>query len=193
MSDDTKRPVELLDSGDVVQNKKGKQTHLAKFEVETGALEFDSDEISQKYREEIISAIQDDEEKTGSSGLFVKSYSIKGREKVSPSPKAPPCPTPKSVLGDKDPAVVKWYFKYDLPQAIIRYRVHTDKNGDPITSQVRRVTKVPREDPATGAIDFEHAKVEETDEGIIADRATCLTFLPTDIVGAAVAGGGDES
>jgi len=183
MSTETAKPAfELLEDGTVVQNRKGKATTLAKFDEDTGHLEFASDDADIKFREQIIRAINEDTEGNRSKAT-IKSFSIAGREQDEPSRNEPPKPKGSKALGDKTPEVVEWYHTYRLQEFYVRYGVLLDKSGQPIRKHCLRREKELGENPLTGQIE-QVERIVEDKRGYLATRATHLTFLKTEVVGA---------
>jgi hypothetical protein len=172
---------ELLDNGDVVQNKKGKATVLANYDSEVGHLEFASEQADSSFRAQITRAILEDSDGV-TTGNRIASYGIKGREADEIRKNEPAKPKASKMLGDKTPEVVEWYFKWRPQEAYARYGVKL-KNGEPITAHCKRKEQGLAENPATGLIEMIDKHIEEK-KGIIATRATHMTFLKEEIVGA---------
>lgn len=170
---------EMIESGDIVQNKKGKQTVVATFD--DGHLEFASEQFDKKYREQVQRCVEQDTEGVV-TGKRVESYGIKGRERDEISPKEPPRPNADRNLGDKTPAVVKWFFKWRPQEAYVRYRVELDSEGSPVIAHCRRSETRIGENPKDGTVQQKEV-ITESETGIIALRATELTFLRAEIVG----------
>jgi hypothetical protein len=172
---------ELLDNGDVVQNKKGKATILANYEADAGYLEFVSEQADASFRAQITRAILEDSEGV-TTGNRIASYGIKGREADEIRKNEPPKPKASRMLGDKTPEVVEWYFKWRPQEAYVRYGVKL-KNGEPVTGHCKRKEQGLGENSTTGLIEMIDKHIEEKN-GIIANRATHMTFLKQEIVGA---------
>lgn len=172
---------ELLDNGDVVQNRKGKATILAHYDDVEGRVEFESADADEKYRAQIIRAITEDTEGNLNQNVIV-TYAIKGREVDEIKKNEPPMPKATKRFGDKTPAVVEWYFKWRPQEAYARFGVLLDKDGQPVTAHCRRIERTIEENPNTGLVEqVEH--VIESQNGIIARRATHMTFLAEEKVG----------
>ena len=56
------------------------------------------------------------------------SFGIKGKED-KPAEDEPEMPKANPQLGDMDPKLVQWYYKYRRNEFIVRYGVILDKNG----------------------------------------------------------------
>lgn len=186
---------QLKEDGDVVFNKKGQSTLLAKYDEERGLLIFESFEIDQKYRAQIIRAITEDAMTGEQTGKTVKGYRIAGRPKDIVKKNEPPQPRKSPVLGDKTPEFVKWLFKWRPQAAYARYGVLLDSNDEPRTAHCRRVERgllLPDTGKAMeiGAEGKDVLGLTEIDreDGILALRATCMTFTTKEIV----RGEGDE-
>jgi len=171
---------ELLDNGDVVQNKKGKATVLANYDSEAGYLEFVSESADANFRPHVTRAILEDSDGV-TTGNRIASYGIKGREADEIRKNEPPKPK-QNWLGDKTPEIVEWYFKWRPQEAYARYGVKL-KNGVPVTAHCKRKEQNFAENPLTGLVEMVDKHIEEKN-GIIATRATHMTFLKENIVGA---------
>ena len=191
-------PFEITDDGTIVRNYKGKKTVLGHYDEESKHLEFESKEISIKFRPQILTAIGTDNEGTQSSGRTVRSMSIKGQKREEPKADIPPRPKMDPLLGQATPAVVEWYFKYKPQEAYVIYGVKLDKNGEPIRKNVRRKIvevvdnrdsdddnlesiKVGAKSWTKGPI-VQGTRVIEEKNAIIASIATHMTFLPEEAV-----------
>lgn len=190
MSDEeVKKPqFELRDDGEVHFNKKGQSTLLAKYDHERGRLTFESFAIDQKYRSQIIRAVTEDAMTGEQTGRRIKGYAIVGRPKDVLKRNEPPQPRKSPVLGDKTPEFVRWMFKWRPQAAYARFGVLLDSNAEPKTAHCRRIERGLIL-PDTGKnLEMGDGKdvlgVTEIDkeEGILALRATCMTFLTTEIV-----------
>lgn len=171
---------------------------VARYNKATGNLEFATREFSTKYYAQVVSRIGSVAKGTQPSGNQIRTISIEGGAPHKIEKDAPPRPR-MSKLGDCTPAVVEWFFRYDLPQAIIRYGVYTDADGNPVRAKCRRIVKaiVDRRDlddrdltpqrsgpksEIKGPIAEESELIEQSD-GIVARRPTVLTFTPKEVVG----------
>jgi hypothetical protein len=171
---------ELLDNGDVVQNKKGKATVLANYDSEVGHLEFTSESADANFRPHVSRAILEDSDGV-TTGNRIASYGIKGREADEIRKNEPPKPK-QNWLGDKTPAIVEWYFKWRPQEAYARYGVKL-KNGVPVTAHCKRKEQGLGENETTGLVEMIDKPIEQK-EGIIATRGTHMTFTKEEIVGA---------
>lgn len=185
-----KPTIELLDNGDVVLNKRGKSTVIATFDAEAGHLEFTSEKNDVDFRELAVRYIQEDESGTVSTGVVVKSFGVKGRRVDAKDEDLPPIPKTKDGLGDKSPKVVEWYFKHKPQEAYVRYGVKLDEKGKPILRHCKRKnikweevytdTKGNRlMEPAMDYVEY----IDENEQGMVARRATHMTYLETDVIG----------
>lgn len=191
--DDVKKPqFELTDEGNVVRNHKGKAILLATFMDESGdeegvdeynVITFESDAIDAKYRAQIIRCIVETTEGE-LTGNVIHSYRIKGRPVDERKKNEPPMPKFNKMLGDKDPARVKWYFKWRPQEAYVRYGVLLDKSEEPQTHLCARAEQgLVQPDNGKPLKVFGNGQdalstvVIVAEEGILARRATCMTFL----------------
>lgn len=188
---DLKKPdFELTEEGEVVMNKKGKATVLATYDSESGHLEFVSEKADRDFRPQVQRAIMEDVDGVATQNK-IKSYGIKGHERDEPSLKEPPKPKASKLLGDKTPAVVEWYLRWRPQEAIARYGIELDANGEPRRAHCMRKEKRIEESANTGQVgQVEH--IVEREDGIIATRQTHLTFLRSEIVGAEAEGEAEE-
>ena len=209
MSDATKSsPFELMEDGKIVRNYKGKQTVLGHYDEEAKHLEFENKETSIKYRSQILTVIGADGEGTHTSGRTIRTMSVKGEKRDEPKANIPPRPKMDPNLGDATPALVEWLFKYYPKDAYIRYGVKLDGNGEPIRAAVRRKLveivdnrnsdddnleeiKVGAKSWTKGPI-TQGARIISQEDGIIASRATHMTFLPEEAVNYQPGVEGDE-
>lgn len=181
-TDSTQKPqFELLENGNVVMNRKGKPTLLALYDEQDGHLQFESTSIDEKYRTQIQRCILEDTEGV-LTGNKITSYGIKGRDRDEIKKGEPPRPKQNKNLGDKTQAVVDWYFKWRRNEFYARYGVQLDGNGEPVTAHCRRAEKRIEVDENTGMVGQVEYVVEKED-GIIATRATHLTFTRLERVG----------
>lgn len=181
---------QLRDNGEVHRNKKGKSQLLAKYDEETGILTFESFSIDQKYRMQICRAVMENWESGELTGNPIKAYAIAGRPVDTIKPGEPPPPKKNKMLGDKTPEYVKWLKRW-RPQAFYaRYGVLLDSNGEPQIAECFRMEQgllkpagaKPLEigDRAQDALG---QTITEKEDGILAMRATCLTFTKKEVVG----------
>jgi hypothetical protein len=190
-TDSTQKPqFELLDNGNVVQNRKGKPTLLALYDQDDGHLQFESTSIDEKYRTQIQRCILEDTEGV-LTGNKITSYGIKGRERDEIKKGEPPRPKANKNLGDKTQVVVDWYFKWRKQEFYARYGVRLDSNGEPVVMHCRRKELRIEVDEATGMVGQVEYIIEKED-GMIATRATHLTFTKLEVVGSDEAGEEEE-
>lgn len=190
--------VKFSTNGDLSTTQDGLTTLIAHYEKKTGILEFTTKENSVSFYTQVISRISTINNGKHPSGNIIRTIRVKGDPDAVPLPKNAP-PRPKlGPLGDSAKEYVAWMLKYDLPQAIVRYGIYTDENGEPIKKEVQRVFEklvdnrsrddnrlVPRptgNGQTKGPVDNE-LSTKEYEEGIIARRATELTFTPSEVVG----------
>lgn len=172
---------ELLDDGSVIQNHKGRQIVLAKFDTNDGFCEFENLMFDKKFREQVTRAITENTSGDKSNNVITE-YGIKNRPRDKKKENEPECPKPTRLLGDKTPGIVSWYFRWRPQAAYVRYGVELDKAGEPIVVHGRRDELRYEEDPKTGGVKEMLASTEKTD-GFLARRATHLTFLQSEVVG----------
>ena len=195
----TEAQVRLKKTGDLVQRIDGTEVVVAHYDRASGHLEFATKEASVKLYQQVTARIGTVNQGKEPSGLIIRSFGVKGeaRSDVAHAPRRPKL----GPLGDASEDVVEWYLKYDMPQAIIRYGIFTDKDGNPIRRPVRRVLEstVDARDEAEddqlpwikkggkGTQEktpvYREQEVVNKPDGIIARRATQLTFAPNEVVG----------
>lgn len=190
MSDEQKKPkFELRDDGEVHLNSKGNSQLLAKYDPQTGILVFESFEIDQKYRTEITGAIIENPHTGELSGNRIRAYAIYGRPVDRARAGEPPPPKRDKMLGDKTPAYVRWLYKWRPQRFYARYGVFLDSNGEPTRAPCIRIEQgfliaagaKPTEigDRAMGAMGHQ---ITETEDGMLAVRATVLTFTKGEVI-----------
>lgn len=202
--------VTFLKNGDLVQEIEDVKTVVAHFDRKSGHLEFTEQPYATKLVKQVTSAIGTTNKGTQSSGLIIASMGVKGMERDQPKGKVPPKPKRDPQYGDQTEALVKWYFKYYPHEAYIRYGVFLDENGEPMVRKVKRKTTeiIDDRNGEYGLEDQNEGKgarvgpkawekgpigqvvTQEVTEGIIARRATCMTYAPVEVVGGF--DGGDE-
>ena len=190
--------VVLKRSGDLTIKEDGQDTIIAHYEQKSGYLEFTTKENSVRFYNQVTTRLGTVSNGTLPSTNVIRSIGIKGerRPDMANAPKRPRM----GPLGDAGEEVVQWYLTYDLPQAIVRYGIYCDDKGQPIKKKVRRVlesTSDLRESHTDDEIDAvkdgpgtkskapvkRERELIEKDDGIIARRATALTFVPQEVVG----------
>jgi len=201
-------PFELTEDGKIVKNYKGKQTILGHYDEETNHLEFENKEISIKYRSQILTVIGADGEGTHASGRVVRTMGVKGEKRDEPKANIPPRPKMDPKLGEATPVVVEYYFQHKPKEAYVRYGVKLDANGEPVRAAVRRKIveiidnrnsdddnleeiKVGAKSWTKGPI-TQGARIITQEDGIIASRATHMTFLPEEAINYQPGVEGDE-
>ena len=133
--------VRLKKNGDLVQRVDGSEVTVAHYDMATGRLEFSSREYSVKLYRQVTDRIGTVDKGTQPSGLVIKSIGIKD-EPVLPSDSSVP-PRPRmGPEGDGTPALVDWYVRHHLPEAIIRYGIYVDAHGKPLRKKVERTIEV---------------------------------------------------
>ncbi len=189
-TESTQKPqFELLENGNVVQNRKGKPMLLAIYTPEDGHLQFESPAIDEKFRTQVQRAVLENTEGE-LTGNKITSYGMKGRPRDKANPNEPPKPKQDKNLGDKTQKVVDWYWKYRRQEFYVRYGVLLDGRGEPVTANCRRVEKRIETDPNSGLVGQKEYVIEKED-GIIATRATHLTFTRAEVVGGDQEGEGE--
>ena len=201
------------ENGKVLRNIGGVDQVCAVFNEKTGRLEFQDEDAAYKLREGIFSAIgtTGDKSHPKDSGRVIKSIALKGVAEDLPTPGEPKRPSPGNFLGDCRPSLVRWMFEYRPHEAYIVYRVRMDKSGKPVRADVRRKRYLHGDagSPAEvgegykrgssgswlttsaqgGAeVDADGNRLfvyESYKNQIIAGRATCMTFLPNEVIGGA--------
>lgn len=202
--------VELLEDGRIVQNKKGKQTLLATYDADTENLEFESKEISDstKLRPRILQVVGTDGDGTKPSDRKISTYSVKGFKRDDVAAGTPPRPKRTKALGDTEPDLVEWYFRYRPQEAYILYGVKLDSKGKPVLATVRRkmIATVDNRDQDDNSLEeiktgpktsekgpiSREAALETLKNQMIATRATHMTFLKEEVVGYGEGGEDDD-
>lgn len=197
-SEAEKAKVILRKNGDLtIIDSEGKDHAVANYNEKTGHLEFASKEESVKYYNQVVARIGTEGKGTEISGRTIRSFGVKGEKRadLKTVPKRPKM----GPLGDSAEDIVAWFLAYDLPQAIVRYGLYLDDNGQPVRKKVRRVlentvdnrelddvdlqaVKDGRSSTVKAPVNREYGVVEKSD-GYIARRATALTFTPSEVVG----------
>lgn len=197
-------PIKLLKNGDLVIETPDGKEKIAYYDRRTGDLEYMSEHVSKLHARGCAFAIGTINKGKTPSGLAIRTIGVKGQERDDLS-KAPSKPKADPQLGDQTEAVVKWYFAWSPKEAIRRYGVFLDADGKMVRRKVRRKYKEFIDDRADGYYGledknegkglqigkgkFEKSAVailssnEEFDDQIIAQRATCMTFHPNEVVG----------
>ena len=191
MSEENKKPTyELRENGEIHFNKDGHSTLLAKYDHERGRLTFENFNYDQKYRFEVVAAVSQDPFTGRLTGRTVRSYAIAGRPLDKRQANEPPQPMKDTRFGDKTEAFVRWLARW-RPQAFYaRYGVFLDSNGDPTKAHCIRVEQGLLKPPGNKPLEIGDRAQEalgqtviEKEDGILAMRATCLTFLKEEQVG----------
>lgn len=190
-------------SGELTQDIEGVTTVVATFDRKTGHLEYETQEFANKLVRQITAAIGTTNKGQTSSGLIISTMSVKGQAKDEPKGVIPKKPKRDPQYGDQTPELVKWYFDYYPHEAYLRYGVFLDADGKPIVRKVKRKTTeiIDDRDGEMGIEEANEGKGErkgpktwekgpittraylETTEGIIARRATCMTYAPQEVIG----------
>jgi hypothetical protein len=114
-------------------------------------------------------------------------------------------PKKNPLRGDQTDELVKWYFAWSPREAIRRYQVYVDANGEMVRRKVRRKWTEFIDDRVDGLYQLEEQNegkgqqigkgkwekgavaqarsMEVLENQIIARRATCMTFHPNEVVG----------
>ena len=189
--------VRLRKTGELYIIEEGKQVVIARYDRKSGFLEFETKEYSSKYYNQCCARIGTVNKGTEESGFIIRSFGVKGTlpTDVAKAPKRPKL----GPLGDSAEEVVGWFLKYDLPQAIIRYGIYCDPEGNPIRRNVRRIFETTQDNreieqenlewKKTGGKSQERNPISvqreyaDLKDQIIARRATALTFIPAEVIG----------
>jgi hypothetical protein len=198
------------EAGKVLTGTGNQEQFLATFNEKTGALEFQTEQAAYSFRQKVLVAVgtTGDNKNPKDSGRRVTSMGLKGWPIDAPTPGEPARPVPGDKMGDNRPSLVRWLFEYRPHEAYLTYRVHLGKDGKPIRADVQRKSRVQGAPPEVGAgykrgqsgswispgsgameggaLDAEGNplfKLETFRNQIIADRGTCMTFLPNEMVG----------
>ncbi len=192
--------LKLRKTGDLTITEDGVQTLVGHYDQKTGHLEFATKEFSAKFYNQAVTCIGTESKGTQVSGKTIRSFGIKDGPPVKIDKAAPKRPR-LGRLGDAAEDVVRWYLTYALGEAIIRYRIYTDANGDPIRRKIRRIVEHQVDNRNLDDADIQpvqdgkasQTKAPVTRENemidfdgvpqIIAGRATALTFMPQEVVG----------
>ena len=141
MSDDTELTalqVRFKKDGTLVQKQDGTDVIIGHYDRNTGHLEFETKEYSVKLYNQVTARIGTVNKGSQPSGLLIKSIGVKGEAK--PSANAPKRPK-MGPEGDLTPAVVDHYLKHNLTEAIVRYGIFLDKDGQPVRKKVKRIVE----------------------------------------------------
>ena len=201
-------------SGDLVIRVDGKEVVIASYNKESGELIFATKDYSVRYYQQVTARIGSVNNGTDVSGNVIRTMRVKGDAVTKPTTKRPRL----GAEGDAAEDIVQWYLDNDMPQAIVRYGIYTDDKGQPVRKHVKRMVKNTVDNRnlldediqqvrdgaksvTKSPVSIEPELIEEK-KGIIARRATRLTFTPNEVVGgwqpdddfeeAAVAREGDE-
>lgn len=189
-------------NGDLFQEVDGSPVKIAHYDKAKQDLELESQEIASNMKlvNKITAAIGTINKGTSASGLTIKTMGVKGETRDAPKGKVPVKPKRDLNFGDQTPAIVEWYFKHYPKEAIIRYGVFTDENGEMVRRDVkRRVSELiddrdgdhgfADEARLVGPKKWEKGPVgvvvtqEILQDQIIARRATHMTFAPQEVIG----------
>jgi|GEM_PF-5141087 hypothetical protein len=199
-------PIILAKNGDLIliDKEADTKTKIAHYDRKTGDLEYESDAFSKAHARGCAFAIGTINKGKTVSGLVIKTIGVKG-EKRDDLSKAPPMPKKNPLLGDQTDELVKWYFAWSPREAIRRYQVYVDANGEMVRRKVRRKWTEFIDDRVDGLYQLEEQNegkgqqigkgkwekgavaqvrsMEVLENQIIARRATCMTFHPNEVVG----------
>jgi hypothetical protein len=202
----SEKPIILKANGDLVLIDKASdtKTKIATYNRKTGDLEYETAAFGKAHARGCAFAIGTTNKGKTVSGLSIKTIGVKG-EKRDDLSKAPPMPKKDPLLGDQTPELVKWYFAWSPIEAIRRYQVYLDANGEMVRRKVKRKWTEfidDRIDGLYGIKDQNDGKGQQIAKGkweggdvaqvrsmevlenqIIARRATCMTFHPNEVVG----------
>ncbi len=191
--------VKLRTSGELTISEDGTTpTIIGHYNKKTEELQFESEAYREKYYTQAVSRIGTVNKGQEVSQYRISKITIKGMKSNIPAD-APEMPNPEDFKqGDAAEEVVSWLLQYDLPHAIARYGIYLDKAGKPIRKPVKRVvvytvdnrnledSQIPEnrqgKTSTKGPVAQEGELVEDK-QGIIARRATALTFTPNEVVG----------
>ena len=192
-SDSTK--VRMKASGDLVIRVDGKETVIAHYTKESGLLEFTTKQNSITYGQACAARIGSVSNGTEVSNNVIRNIRVKGDPVSTPKTKRPKM----GAEGDSAEDIVQWYLDNDMPQAIVRYGIYTDEKGEPVRKHVKRMVKNTVDNRnlldediqavrdgaksvTKSPVAIEPEMIEDR-KGIIARRATRLTFTPNEVVG----------
>ena len=198
MSDEKdSQQLKLRGNGDLTIVQDGAKVTVAHYDKATGRLEFTTKKHSVDYYNQATSAIGTTGDGKDVSGNVIRSIGYKG-DGYDPAAKKPKRPK-MGPEGDSAEDIVQYYIEHDLPQAIVRYGIYTDAKGEPIRKKVRRVIKNIVDQRNLDEDQLEAVKegnksaskspvsvmgdIIEDSRGIIARRATRLTYTPNEVVG----------
>src|SRR6478609_1057306 len=187
--------VRMKASGELVIRVDGKEQVIAQYDKTTGTLEYTTKDNSVRYNSQVTARVGTVSNGTEPSGNVIRNIRIKGDEVAKPKTKRPKM----GPEGDSTEDIVQWYLDNDMPQAIVRYGIYTDAKGNPIRKHVKRLVKntvdnrnlddddiqAVKEGPKTvtkAPVAIEAELIEDR-QGIIARRATRLTYTPNEVVG----------
>jgi hypothetical protein len=199
-------PIILKKNGDLIliDKEADTKTKIAFFNRKTGDLEYETADIGKAHARGCAFAVGTVNKGKTVSGLTIKTIGVKG-EKRDDLSKAPPKPKKDPLLGDQTDELVRWYFAWSPVEAVRRYQVFLDAEGNMVRRKVRRKWVEFIDDRTDGLYGLEeqndgkgqqlakgkweggpvqqHRSLEVLDNQIIARRATCMTFHPNEVVG----------
>ena len=135
--------VKLRKTGELTVTDDGKDTVIARYDRASGHLEFETREYSSKFYNQVTARIGSVNRGTQPSGNVIRSITVKGDPKQEATGGKRPKAGPE---GDATPAVVDWYVKNALSEAIVRYGIYTDAAGKPLRKKVNRLVEVTIDD-----------------------------------------------
>ena len=193
--------VVLKRNGDMTIMEDGVVTVIAHYDAKSGRLEFTSKLYLTKYYNQVTARLGTVANGTEVSGNVIRSYGYAGdgyAEAVKANPDRPKRPK-LGPEGDAAEEVVQYYLDNNLPEAIARYGIYTTPDGKIVRKHVRRIVKNLIDQRNADVQDIEEVKsgnnfatkapvsfqgeIIEERNGIIARRATRLTFTPSEVVG----------
>jgi hypothetical protein len=127
--------VRFKKNGDLVQRIDGGEIVVAHYDRATGHLEFATKKASVDLYQQVTARIGSTNKGTETSGLVIKTFGIKGEARSAPAGKRPKM----GPEGDGAPVFVHHMVTKEPPEAVIRYKIFTDANGEMVRKRVRRV------------------------------------------------------
>ena len=188
--------VRMRADGTLVVRNDGKDRSIGHYDGDKGHLLFETKVDSVAYYEQVTARIGTVSKGTAVSGKTIRWMGIKGEGKP-PTAAMPKLPR-LTPLGDAAEDRVRYYLENDFEQAKVKYGIYVDRDNKPIRRPVRRMMEstvdmrntddknlpvIGDNKSQTKSPIFQRGEIIEVPDGIIARRATALTYTPNEVVG----------
>ena len=198
MADASNTSTFRYEEGIIIRHVDGKDIPVASFDETSGILTYEDADARKKYSSQIAVTIgsKGDGTDTQATGRTIKRVAIKGQVLDKIPANAPTRPKQWPSHGEATPAYVEWMFKWAPQEAYILYGVKLDGDGKPVRADCKRVFsgiintdkafEIGGEKEYVKAINggvYESKEARAYKDVIIADRATHMTFLQSEITG----------